>query len=813
VGFYEDGPNANGTNKLTVSGNGKVIDLTVGRDGVGSIQFVGVHSYVECQFDADRDGWRVTNGWLHPKVGNGANGLVSVDEFGALDAINPGENSAVARVGTGITGAVSLGTDGVLGRSEGNDLKSLSKAELGYLVDNTIFDEGALAGPQTLNNLWGNTGARYYKVAPNTDVITVTGLDAPTASDNDQYLWRVIRNYGTTDLVLAHEDTGSGPTNRFDLPGDVDYTVGPDEYVQLFYDTTATRWIIPLPPAGSGGISATLFDANTILKADSDDTPVALTVGTNAVLGRQGADITAISVGALRLLGRSLTGDLGPLEDYQALHILLAGIAGQVTDSTTGTEAAYAPGGFDGAYAVHWTGASLLTIQGMDRFADSTVPWKRFTNGGTANVVFAHESGSAVATERIACPGAVDFTLAPTESIVFQYNFSTSRWILLDTISSGVQASLFDANTILKADSDDTPVALTVSEETVLGRQTGGVIAALDSSQVLSLLQRQATDYLVDTTSAGSVAAYAPTGWSGAISVLFAGGPGALTLQGLDVTFTTDVLIKKLTNFRLTDVVLAHEDVGAAAVDRFNCPGSVDYRLAHGESVFIQYDLQGARWAVVAMLRGVEASIFDANTILKADSDDTPVALTVAEETVLGRQTSGSISALAVGEDELVARPAGGNVGGLAVAASRIVGRTAAGALGGLTAADALSVLFPGQTFLDATVQTTDATVTTIATYSTLADERVIELEFTVVGREPATDDTIRQKFLATFNRDGASAVTSLDEVVTSYESAGASAWDVTLAVSSQDVLIRVTGEAAHTIEWRVLGKVFEHGA
>jgi hypothetical protein len=213
------------------------------------------------------------------------------------------------------------------------------------------------------------------------------------------------------------------------------------------------------------------------------------------------------------------------------------------------------------------------------------------------------------------------------------------------------------------------------------------------------------------------------------------------------------------------------------------------------------------------MLRGVEASIFDANTILKADSDDTPVALTVAEETVLGRQTSGSISALAVGEDELVARPAGGNVGGLAVAASRIVGRTAAGALGGLTAADALSVLFPGQTFLDATVQTTDATVTTIATYSTLADERVIELEFTVVGREPATDDTIRQKFLATFNRDGASAVTSLDEVVTSYESAGASAWDVTLAVSSQDVLIRVTGEAAHTIEWRVLGKVFEHGA
>ncbi len=42
-----------------------------------------------------------------------------------------------------------------------------------------------------------------------------------------------------------------------------------------------------------------------------------------------------------------------------------------------------------------------------------------------------------------------------------------------------VLESLFDAQTILQATSDDTPTALTVTEQTVVGRQTGGNIAAI----------------------------------------------------------------------------------------------------------------------------------------------------------------------------------------------------------------------------------------------------------------------------------------------------------------------------------------------
>ncbi len=59
----------------------------------------------------------------------------------------------------------------------------------------------------------------------------------------------------------------------------------------------------------------------------------------------------------------------------------------------------------------------------------------------------------------------------------------------LETLDASVVAkSLFDANTIIKADSDNTPAALTVGEQTIVGRITSGVIAALSATQVRTLL-------------------------------------------------------------------------------------------------------------------------------------------------------------------------------------------------------------------------------------------------------------------------------------------------------------------------------------
>lgn len=59
----------------------------------------------------------------------------------------------------------------------------------------------------------------------------------------------------------------------------------------------------------------------------------------------------------------------------------------------------------------------------------------------------------------------------------------------LNSLSSGkVDKSTFDANSILKADTDNTPAVLTVGESTIVGRATGGSIAALTAAQVRTII-------------------------------------------------------------------------------------------------------------------------------------------------------------------------------------------------------------------------------------------------------------------------------------------------------------------------------------
>lgn len=114
-------------------------------------------------------------------------------------------------------------------------------------------------------------------------------------------------------------------------------------------------------------------------------------------------------------------------------------------------------------------------------------------------------------------------------------------------------------------------------------------------------------------------------------------------------------------------------------------------------------------------------------------------------------------------------------------------------------------------TALNRTVQTTNNTATTIATYTTKADERAISMRATVFAREPATDDSAKYVIEALFNRSGSSVVTSknVDPVSTFEDQA---AWGVSFNISGQDIQVQVTGENSKTIEWRCQLEVNEHG-
>ncbi len=91
----------------------------------------------------------------------------------------------------------------------------------------------------------------------------------------------------------------------------------------------------------------------------------------------------------------------------------------------------------------------------------------------------------------------IDITSAPVSTITIPDHRGRHQDAGEDEISlaglSGepadvVNKTLFDANTILKADADNTPAALTVAEQRLVGRITAGVIAALTAAQVRTLL-------------------------------------------------------------------------------------------------------------------------------------------------------------------------------------------------------------------------------------------------------------------------------------------------------------------------------------
>jgi hypothetical protein len=65
----------------------------------------------------------------------------------------------------------------------------------------------------------------------------------------------------------------------------------------------------------------------------------------------------------------------------------------------------------------------------------------------------------------------------------FNYNIVADIQAVIDDV-----INKFNANTILKADTDNTPAALVIAEQTIVGRKTGSSIAALTATEVRNIL-------------------------------------------------------------------------------------------------------------------------------------------------------------------------------------------------------------------------------------------------------------------------------------------------------------------------------------
>jgi hypothetical protein len=139
--------------------------------------------------------------------------------------------------------------------------------------------------------------------------------------------------------------------------------------------------------------------------------------------------------------------------------------------------------------------------------------------------------------------------------------------------------------------------------------------------------------------------------WSGTINIYFTRADGTAiknTIAAGNITLADDefcyVTLSETNNAALT---MAKAALGAGSASGFKAYNILlmGYRNA-SDNNFYPEELAGVFAMMLAGAAYVEKATFDAHTILYATTDNTPAALTVAEQRIVGRKTGGNIAAL-----------------------------------------------------------------------------------------------------------------------------------------------------------------------
>jgi hypothetical protein len=384
--------------------------------------------------------------------------------------------------------------------------------------------------------------------------------------------------------------------------------VNPNDAVTKTYADSLT--------GGGGGIDPTVLGANTVLKADVDSTPVALPVG------------------ASTFVGRAATGTIAALTGTQAKTILgitttdVSGLGGLAT-KTTIVNADVAAGA-----------AIALSKLAVD-------PLARANHTGTQLAATISDFNAAVRTNRLdqmAVPTAtvslggqlltnVATPVNPGDAVTKSYADA-----LTPAGGAGVPPTTWDANSIVKADVDDTPVVLAVPASTFVGRGAAGSIAALTATAAKAVLAIANTD----VTGLGALA----TKTTIADADIGAGAAIALSKLAVDplarANHTGTQLAATISDFN-TAVRLNRLDQMATPTASVALGGQTITGLGTPAN---PTDATTKAYVDGATVGGVSANLYDAFTVLRADVDNTPTALSVNPSTFVGRAATGGIVAL-----------------------------------------------------------------------------------------------------------------------------------------------------------------------
>jgi hypothetical protein len=460
-----------------------------------------------------------------------------------------------------------------------------------------------------------------------------------------------------TAVRLNRLDQMATPTALVNLGGqsitNLAAPVNPNDAVTKIYADSLT--------GGGGGIDPTVLDANTVLKADVDNTPVALPVG------------------ASTFVGRAATGTIAALTGTQAKTIL-----GITTTDVSGL----------GALATKSTVTSADITDGTIVVADLAVnPYDRANHTGTQTASTISNFDTQVRTSRL------DQMAAPTAPVGFggqrltnlatptiATDAATMAYVDSHAGGGGIDPMVLDANTVLKADVNDTPVALPVGPSTVVGRAATGTIVALDATTArtvlgLGALATKSTVASADITDGTITSAdLSPTAGI-AMSQLAVDPLARANHTGTQLAATVSNFDAQVRTSRLDQMATPTVTVSLGGQSLTNLAAPVNPSDAVTKTYADALTPAGG---------AVSPATWDANSIVKADVDDTPVVLTVPASTFVGRGAAGSIAALTATAAKAVLAIANTDVTGLGALATKT---TIADADIGAGAAIALSKL------------------------------------------------------------------------------------------------------------------------
>jgi hypothetical protein len=112
---------------------------------------------------------------------------------------------------------------------------------------------------------------------------------------------------------------------------------------------------------------------------------------------------------------------------------------------------------------------------------------------------------------------------------------------------------------------------------------------------------------------------------------------------------------------------------------------------------------------------------------------------------------------------------------------------------------------------ISATLQTTDATLTTIATVATSTDDAVYVVDVSFAAVDPTANHVFERGTRAVILRDETSTLTVRNVNNYSTYNGDDATWTTTVEVSGTDILLRVQGDATNAVEWSVQGSLIEH--